>query len=164
MPAVSVVIPCYNQGQYLAEAVASVNAQTFTDWEIVVVDDGSTDPTTQRLLTAFTHPRARLVRSANGGLAAARNLGISHAAGRFILPLDCDDRIAPTYDLLNRVMTLRVDQLWRRRAVATLRLAPGERLLDVTARPRTLPARTSWSSARSWASMEVCSASLAGSR
>lgn len=97
MPAVSVVIPCYNQGQYLAEAVASVDAQTFTDWEIIVVDDGSTAAATQEILERFNHPRARLIRSPNRGIGGARNLGISHAAGRYILPLDCDDRIAPTY-------------------------------------------------------------------
>ena len=97
MPAVSVIIPCFNQGQYLAEAVASVAAQTFADWEIGVVDDGSTDPATVAVLDRFSHPRATLVRSANRGLAAARNLGIERARGRYILPLDCDDRIAPEY-------------------------------------------------------------------
>ncbi len=97
MPTLSVVIPCYNQGSYLAEAVASVDAQTFRDWEIVIVDDGSTDAETRRVLDQFSHPRARILRSENRGLAGARNLGISHATGRYILPLDCDDRIAPSY-------------------------------------------------------------------
>lgn len=97
VPAVSVVIPCFNQGQYLPESTGSVLDQTITDWEIVVVDDGSTDPGTLKVLEHAQHPKMRVVRSANQGLAAARNLGISHATGRYILPLDCDDRIAPTY-------------------------------------------------------------------
>jgi glycosyltransferase involved in cell wall biosynthesis len=97
MPEVSVIIPCYNQGQYLHEAIDSVLGQTFSDLEIIVVDDGSTDPATREILTPLNRTATRLLRRKNGGLAAARNSGIAEARGRYILPLDCDDRIAPDY-------------------------------------------------------------------
>jgi glycosyltransferase involved in cell wall biosynthesis len=96
-PAVSVIIPCHNHGQFLDEAVDSVLAQTFTDYEIVIVDDGSDDPLTVAKLAAFSRPRCRVLRSPHLGLVAARNLGIRQSAGRCLLPLDADDRLAPTY-------------------------------------------------------------------
>ncbi|HPX61911.1 MAG TPA: glycosyltransferase family A protein [Deltaproteobacteria bacterium] len=97
MPEVSIIIPCYNQGHYLHESVGSTLAQTFEDIEIIVVDDGSTDPDTCRILTELMHPRVTVLHKPNGGLASARNYGINAAKGRYILPLDCDDRIAPDY-------------------------------------------------------------------
>lgn len=98
-PRISVVIPCFNLGGYAAEAVDSVLAQTFQDFEIVIVNDGSTDPTTQPQLDAIASrdARIRVLHSVNRGLAGARNLGIESAAGQYILPLDADDRIAPTF-------------------------------------------------------------------
>ncbi|HET6438509.1 MAG TPA: glycosyltransferase family A protein [Anaeromyxobacter sp.] len=99
-PAVSVVIPCYRQAQFLGSAVQSLVSQTFTSWEAIVVDDGSPDETvaTARELAA-RHPSrvVRLVRQRNGGLAAARNAGIKAARGSLILPLDADDAIHPTF-------------------------------------------------------------------
>lgn len=97
MSRVSVVIPCYNAGGHLAEAVESALAQTHTDLEVVIVDDGSTDAATLALLDAAAWPRTRIVRQANQGPAAARNRAIREATGEFILPLDADDRIDPTY-------------------------------------------------------------------
>ena len=73
-PRVSVIIPCYNLGRYLDEAVDSVLAQSFQDFEIVIVDDGSTDPETCRLLADYRKPRTQVVRSENRGLPAAKNL------------------------------------------------------------------------------------------
>jgi len=96
-PKVSVIIPCYNQGRYLAESVRSVNAQSLQDFEIIVVNDGSTEAETKDVLATFRAPKTRIVHSQNQGVSAARNLGISQARGRYILPLDCDDRIAPDY-------------------------------------------------------------------
>jgi glycosyltransferase involved in cell wall biosynthesis len=97
MPRVSVVIPCYNLGAYLDETVASVLGQTFTDFEILVVNDGSNDPATCALLADYRRPRTRVIHIANRGVAAARNCGISEAVGEYILPLDADDRIGSTY-------------------------------------------------------------------
>ena len=97
-PAVSVVIPCYQQAEYLAEAVESVVAQSYRDWEIVIVDDGSTDATATvagDLIARHPARRMRLVRQANQGLPGARNSGIAASAGRYILPLDADDILLP---------------------------------------------------------------------
>ncbi|MFF3910133.1 glycosyltransferase family 2 protein [Streptomyces sp. NPDC001848] len=98
-PVVSVVIPCHDYARYLPEAVSSVLAQTYRDWELVIVDDGSTDDTAevaQGLIARHPDRRIRLLRQANAGVSAARNTGIEAAAGRYILPLDADDVIAPT--------------------------------------------------------------------
>lgn len=86
---VSVVIPCYNSGATIGQTVASVQTQTWPRVEIVVVDDGSTDPATIAVLDALTG--IRLVRQQNAGLPAARNAGFAAATGDFFLPLDADD-------------------------------------------------------------------------
>ncbi len=98
IPTVSVVTRCYNQAQYLPEAVRSVAAQTFADWEMVIVDDGSPDDTTEVAgrLADELGGRIRLVRQANAGLSGAMNAGVAAARGRYILPLDADDMIEPT--------------------------------------------------------------------
>ncbi|VAW38426.1 hypothetical protein MNBD_DELTA04-229 [hydrothermal vent metagenome] len=96
-PRVSVIIPCYNQGQFIDEAVASVLAQSFRDFEIIIVNDGSTDEETCRILAGYDRPKTRVVATENQGLAAARNNGIREARGRYILPLDADDRIGSAY-------------------------------------------------------------------
>ena len=78
-PRVSVIVPCYNLGRYLAEAVDSVLAQTLQDVEVIVVDDGSTEAETQRIVAAFSRPKTRVIRRPHAGLAAARNAGIAAA-------------------------------------------------------------------------------------
>lgn len=88
-PLVSVVVPTYNQPALLEQALASVFAQTFTDYEVVVVNDGSTDDTAQRL-EAYGD-RIRLINQANKGIGVARNRGLDEARGRFIATLDHDD-------------------------------------------------------------------------
>jgi glycosyltransferase involved in cell wall biosynthesis len=94
---VSVVIPCYNQGRFVDDAVESVLAQTFDDVEIVIVNDGSTDRETNRILEAYRRPKTTVMHTDNQGRSSARNNGIRAATGRYILPLDADDRIASTY-------------------------------------------------------------------
>jgi glycosyltransferase involved in cell wall biosynthesis len=96
-PIVSVIIPCYNQGRYLDEAVGSILAQTLQEFEIIVVNDGSTEPETIALLQNYSKPKLTIIHTENRGPASARNTGITQARGRYILPLDADDRIAPTY-------------------------------------------------------------------
>lgn len=95
-PKVSVVIPCFNYGRYLLEAIDSVLASTFLDLEILVVDDGSTDPQTLLILDGLARPKTRVIRQANKGLPAARNAGFREAVGKYVLPLDADDKITPT--------------------------------------------------------------------
>lgn len=94
---VSVVIPCFNAGAHLDEAVRSALAQTHPTLEVVIVDDGSTDAATVALLDNMRWPRTRIFRQANAGPAAARNHAIREAAGDYVLPLDADDTIDPTY-------------------------------------------------------------------
>ncbi|HWP59942.1 MAG TPA: glycosyltransferase [Candidatus Acidoferrales bacterium] len=96
-PTVSVIIPCYNLGRYLPEAVESVLAQTFQDFEVIIVDDGSTDEYTRWLMSHFERPKTRIVRQANRGLAAARNAGIRQSRGRYLCCLDPDDRLRPKF-------------------------------------------------------------------
>lgn len=97
MPRVSVVIPCYNQGTFVDEAINSVLAQTRQDFEIIVVNDGSTDPFTVEHLRQLDFPKTQVIHTDNQGLSSARNNGIQEAQGEYILPLDADDRIGPTY-------------------------------------------------------------------
>jgi glycosyltransferase involved in cell wall biosynthesis len=91
-PTVSVVIPCFNQGHYLREALQSVLAQTLPPAEIVVVDDGSTDNTAA---IAGEYSKVRCVHQRNRGLASARNAGAAHTTGEHIVFLDADDRLKP---------------------------------------------------------------------
>lgn len=97
MSKVSVIIPCFNQGQYLHDAVNSVLDQTYADFEIIIVNDGSTESYTKNLLETFNRPKTRVVHTSNQGLASARNNGIREASGIYILPLDADDKIEPEY-------------------------------------------------------------------
>jgi len=91
-PLVSVVIPCFNQAHFLTEAIESVFAQTYPHVEIVVVDDGSTDNTSE---IAARYPGARCVRQENSGLAGARNTGLRRSNGEYLVFLDSDDRLLP---------------------------------------------------------------------
>ena len=94
---VSIVVPCFNAGEYLVEAVTSALGQSWPDVEVVIVDDGSDDPATLRLLDGASWPRTQVLRQANAGPAAARNRAIAHATGDYILPLDADDILERTY-------------------------------------------------------------------
>jgi glycosyltransferase involved in cell wall biosynthesis len=91
---VSVVVPCYNQALFLGEAIQSVLSQGYTDFEIIVVDDGSKDAT-QEVASAYAreNPRVRLISQENRGLAAARNRGLVEAQGEYVVFLDSDDRL-----------------------------------------------------------------------
>jgi hypothetical protein len=94
MPLVSIIIPAYNQAQYLGRSIRSALGQTCADLEILVVDDGSTDET-PTVARSFTDARVRYIRKANGGLSSARNAGIAQATGRFLSFLDSDDQFLP---------------------------------------------------------------------
>jgi glycosyltransferase involved in cell wall biosynthesis len=89
---VSVVITCYNQGHFVDDAIGSVLGQTYSGFEIVVIDDGSTDHTAE---VAARYPMIRYVHQRNVGLSAARNRGIRESRGAYIIFLDADDRLLP---------------------------------------------------------------------
>ncbi len=97
MPKVSVIIPCYNLGQYLEEAVDSVLNQTYQDFEIIIVNDGSTDEFTVNLLKNYQKPKTTLLNTKNQGLPSARNYGIEHSSGEYVCCLDADDKFHPKY-------------------------------------------------------------------
>ncbi len=96
-PRISVVLTCHNLGAYLDGAVDSVLAQTLQAFEVLVVDDGSTDPETLRVLERCERPPLRVLRTENRGLPAARNLGVSAACGVYVCCLDADDLLLPTW-------------------------------------------------------------------
>lgn len=93
MDKVSIIIPCYNQAQFLADAIISVMEQDYYCKEIIVVNDGSTDHTSE-VARGF---KVKLIEQENKGLAAARNAGIEASSGEWILPLDADDKIHPQF-------------------------------------------------------------------
>lgn len=95
---ISVIVPCYNQGEYLSDAFDSLIRQTYPTWEAIVVNDGSSD-NTEEVALSYVHkdPRIQYVRQENKGVAAARNQGVSKASGEFILPLDPDDMLVPEF-------------------------------------------------------------------
>lgn len=97
-PLISVIVPCYNQAQYLEECLQSVLDQTYQNWECIIVNDGSPDHTEEVAKKWLEKdPRFRYIDKENGGLSSARNAGIKIAKGEWILPLDADDRIGNLY-------------------------------------------------------------------
>jgi glycosyltransferase involved in cell wall biosynthesis len=97
-PILSIIIPCYNLGRYLYEAVESALNQTIANVEVIIVDDGSTDRYTQLACDVLSqHARVQLLRQENRGLPAARNAGIRKAQATYICCLDADDRLMPTF-------------------------------------------------------------------
>ncbi|TYA56653.1 glycosyltransferase family 2 protein [Formosa maritima] len=95
---VSVIVPCYNQAEYLDEALTSVLEQTYTHWECIIINDGSVD-NTKDLAAKWVENDNRFIyiEQQNKGLSEARNSGIRVTKGFYILPLDADDKVAPNY-------------------------------------------------------------------
>lgn len=109
-PRVTVVIPCFNYAQYVESAIWSVIDQTFADWELFVVDDGSTDNSREVIEAAIANePRAHYVHQDNAGVANARNNGIAHGSGEFVVCLDADDEMGNGY-LETCVRALKADR------------------------------------------------------
>ena len=95
---VSIVIPCYNDKEYIEESVNSALNQSYQHFEIIIVDDGS-DEKTKKVLSNLHHQKIKLITQVNKGLSAARNVGIAHASGDFILTLDADDFLENSFFL-----------------------------------------------------------------
>jgi glycosyltransferase involved in cell wall biosynthesis len=97
-PLISIIIPCYNHGVYIREALQSIeNCKDKTICEVIIIDDGSTDPFTIEEMDKLSKEGWRVIRQHNQGLGAARNTGVANAVGKYILPLDADNRIRNTY-------------------------------------------------------------------
>lgn len=95
---VSIIVPCYRQAHYLKQSLQSVLAQTYTNWECIIVNDGSPDHTSEEVRSwKKRDSRFKLLEKTNGGLASARNAGIAISKGVFILALDADDILHKTY-------------------------------------------------------------------
>lgn len=97
-PLVSIIVPCYNQAEYLPDALDSVISQTYINWECIIVNDGSTDNSEQIALQyCKKNKRFKYIKQGNHGLAQTRNNGIKESTGVYILPLDADDKIGEKY-------------------------------------------------------------------
>ena len=93
-PLVSIVMPCYQNGQTLSRTVKSIQAQTVSDWELIAIDDGSRDDTLSVLeKLAESEPRMRVIHQENGGVSAARNCGLQAARGKWVFFVDADDHL-----------------------------------------------------------------------
>ncbi len=97
-PLVSVIMPAYGQAEYIAESLDSVIRQTYGNWEVIVVDDGSPD-NVAGIVEAYSvsDSRIKFFHTENRGVSAARNFAVRQTSGEYILPLDADDTIEPTY-------------------------------------------------------------------
>jgi len=95
-PRVSIIVPCHNGGRFLDGLLASLGAQTFRDFETIIVDNGSTDTATREKLKTLD-PAVRVVHQENRYLPGARNRGFLEAQADLVLPLDCDDTLEPSY-------------------------------------------------------------------
>jgi len=92
---ISVIIPCFNYGGFLKESLSSVSAQTLNPIETLIIDDGSNDPETLRILSEISDPGVSVIRQENRGLPGARNTGLRHAMGDYVYFLDADDILFP---------------------------------------------------------------------
>lgn len=95
MPFFSVVIPLYNKEKYICKAIDSVLNQSFTDFEVVICDDGSTDDSVEVVKNKYNSDRIRIIKKQNGGPSSARNRGVQEARGEWIVFLDADDLLLP---------------------------------------------------------------------
>ena len=96
-PLISVIVPCYNDGKYIKECLRSIHEQTYANYEIIIINDGSTDTYTNEVLKNLSHPKIRLLQTKNQGPALARNYAIKHSQGKYILPLDADNKIGSNF-------------------------------------------------------------------
>ena len=125
MSQVSVIVPTFNRAEIFERALNSVLRQTYTDWELILVDDGSTDATAavfNRWRTENPTPRVRYIRSENRGVSAARNLGLQLSQSAWLAFLDSDDewlsdKLARQMELTERFVLIHGEEIWIRRGV-----------------------------------------------
>lgn len=97
MTVVSVIIPCYNHGKYIKNAVNSILNQTYQDFDIIIVDDGSIDQYTKDVFRKELFPKTKIIRIEHVGVSKARNIGIEISEGKYFLTLDADDTFEPEF-------------------------------------------------------------------
>lgn len=103
---ISIVVPLYNKERFILNTIESILAQTNSDWECVVVDDGSTDRSAEIVQSVKDH-RIHYIKKKNGGVSSARNYGVEYSNGEYVLYLDADDIILPDcIEHFNNVMSL----------------------------------------------------------
>ena len=119
-PLISIILPTYNRAWCIEKAMKSVLAQTYANWELVIVDDGSTDDTPD-VVAGFDDPRIRLLRQGNNGVSAARNYGIRECRGDVVALLDSDDEWLPNkldtqqrYMRENGYLICQTEEIWVR--------------------------------------------------
>lgn len=100
IPLISVIMPAYNVSLYIADSIQSVVEQTYSNWELLIINDGSTDNTAE-VVKKFSDPRIRYFEKENGGVSSARNVGLDEMKGDFFCFLDADDQL-PNYSLTVR--------------------------------------------------------------
>lgn len=96
-PVVSIIIPCYNQGLFLIEAIQSIEVSAIQDYEIIIVNDGSTDEQTLNVFNDLEQKGYSIIHQKNSGVCSARNTGIAQSKSEYILPLDADNKVHPEY-------------------------------------------------------------------
>ena len=105
-PLVSIIVPCFNSAKTIKNTLKTILAQSYTNLEVIVVSDGSTDDTV-KIAKSIKDPRIQIIEKENGGVSTARNTGIDAAKGQFVLFVDSDDRISETMveKMLNRIIS-----------------------------------------------------------
>lgn len=112
MPEISVIVPVYNVEKYLRQCIESIKMQTFENWELILVDDGSLDNSGSICDEyAQSDNRIKVVHKENGGVSTARNFGLAIAAGKYISFIDSDDYIVPKFFeiMLEKLLTYKAD-------------------------------------------------------
>ena len=104
---VSIIIPAYNAASFIGETIQSIFAQTYPHWEIIIIDDGSTDNTAS-IIDSLNDDRVKIIRQENAGVAAARNNGLDYTNGKMVVFFDADDLMSPDF-LAVRVEALQND-------------------------------------------------------
>lgn len=96
-PLISVIVPCFNDGKYIQECLNSIHEQAYANYEIIVINDGSTEISTNEIISKINHPKIIVLQTKNQGPSNARNQAIRSSNGKYILPLDADNKVGETF-------------------------------------------------------------------
>lgn len=97
LPLVSIIVPCYNDGEYIHECLNSIHKQQYKNYEIILIDDGSDDEFTNIIIDKLDHPKLKVIHTENQGPSLARNQAIKSSEGKYILPLDADNKVGKVF-------------------------------------------------------------------